>query len=180
MSGGKTPRPKGSPFATLSPQAKLRPREPGSPLYAGYSVVNKCRAGMEVLPENALAAIAGLLDYAAHANASHITVRVEVADKEHMGEYGLWRVRLLEDDGRDPKPAPGILVEREVVRSWYGPVEVELVVVKHGLNDYEIATRVKLTSGPNKLWRALFFASRALFLAALEKARASGDPAGVI
>ena len=171
---GEAPRPK-APSPPLSPS-----RKPGSPLYAGLSAINKYKAGIEVLPENVLLAVAGAIACAAETEAKNITIRIEAVEKEHLGDYGLWRVRILNELDPTKSKIPMVLMKREIVRSWHGPVPVETIVVKHGMRDYEIATRLELSNGPNKLWRALFLASRALFLLGLRETTKDGESRGLI
>jgi len=169
MSGGKAPRPKGSPSATLSPQAKLRSREPGSPLSFWREVANKYRAGVSCLPKNVFNAVAAILNACGRLGAERVVVEI-AATKRDLGHYGLWHVRLLEDgDGRELQAEH---VER--VKSWYGEVEVGFSHRKTGPAEYEFTAKVKLTCGPDRLWRAMFFASRALFLAAIRLAQKPG------
>ena len=166
---GEAPRPDRHPLCHPSPPSGPVPK-PGSPLYAGLSAINKYKVGVDVLPENVLFAVAGAIACAAEAEARSVTLRVEAVEKEHLGHYGFWRVRILDDLEPQATRLPSVLMDRSTIASWHGPVDVETMVVKHGLRDYEVGVRVRLTNGPNKLWRALLLASRVLFLLGLREA----------
>ena len=136
---------------------------------------NKLRAGVIVLPENVFRAIAAALNYAGHKDLSGITIRIDAAEEKTLGSYGLWRVRLIEDGGSRPEHIrAGAHGHEEVVKSWYGEIRVSIYHRKTGPAEYELTARVRLTCGPDELGRALFFASRALFLAALREDPNSG------
>ena len=169
MAGGEAPRRVPRAPCHPLPSRALTPRSPQD----YYSELgNKLRAGITVLPENVFRVVAGALNYASWSRARDVVIRIEAAEKEHLGDYGLWSVRL-EDGGSRPEHiqagAHDQRIFRETVRTWHGPVECELVVSRKGSNEYEFTTKVRLSSGPNELWRALWIASRALFLRALDE-----------
>ena len=144
----------------------IRSRE--SPREFWRRVANKYRAGVDVLPEDVFTAIAAILNAAGSEGLGAVTIQVVALDQEHLGLYGRWRVRLLEDGGSRPE------MHEEVVKSWYGEVRVGISHRKTGPAEYELTARVRLACGPDELGRAMFFASRALFLAALREDPNSG------
>ena len=88
---GEAPRPK-APSPPLSPNG---PAKPGSSPEFWREVVNKYRAGVDVLPENVFTAIAAILNAAGHEQLGTITIQITALDKPHLGLYGRWLVRWL-------------------------------------------------------------------------------------
>ena len=173
MAGGRAP---GRVLrAPCRPLPKARPRSPQD----YYSELgNKLRAGITVPPEDVFRVVAAALNYASHKDLSGITIRIDAAEEKTLGSYGLWRVTMLEDGCSRPGHIwAGTHDQKtceEVVKSWYGEVRVGISHRKTGPAEYEFTARVRLTCGPDELWRAMFFASRALFLAALREDPDSG------
>ena len=175
MAGGKAPRRVPRAPCHPLPSRALTPRSPQE----YYSELgNKLRAGVIVLPEDVFRVIAAALNYASHKDLPGITIRIDATEEETLGSYGLWRVTILEDGSSRPEHiragAHDQETHEEIVKSWYGEIRVSISHRKTGPAEYEFTARVRLTCGPDELWRALFFASRALFLAALREDPNSG------
>ncbi len=74
------------------------PVKPGSsPGGQEFTAINKrdYREGVDVLPENAFYAIAGILNQAGRERLGAVTIQIVTLDKPHLGLYGRWLVKML-------------------------------------------------------------------------------------